>query len=79
MPLISQDSLAITKRNLATVRAIVTLYGGAFTEAQVRSWIAARNQNGFAACVVKPTQRRLYVDVDRFDEWLDQRTRDLSI
>ena len=65
-------------RNLASVPTLARLYNNAFTESQVRSWIHNREQNGLAECVVKPNSRRLYIDLDLFELWLQKRSRELA-
>ena len=69
MPIIELPP-AIRKRNLARISIVVEQYNNAFTESQLRSWVHSRKENGLAECVVKPNKRRLYIDVDKFDEWL---------
>jgi hypothetical protein len=64
-------------RNLVSVATLAKQYDG-FTESQIRAWVHNRDKNGLAECVVKPNQRRLYIDVDRFEEWLEKRTRELA-
>jgi hypothetical protein len=64
-------------RNLVSVATLANLYP-ALTESQIRAWVHNRQTNGFDTCVVKPNMRRVYIDVDRFEEWLEERTRKLT-
>lgn len=43
-----------------------------FTAAQIRWWIFRGDENGLAksGAIVRIGTRRIYLDVDRFDEWL---------
>lgn len=44
-----------------------------FTEPQVRWWLFHRHQNGMAeANVVVKLGRRVWIDDDAFDRWLDR-------
>ena len=57
-------------RNLKTVAAFSS--GSPFTEAQVRWWVFNEAQNGMKAHgVVVRIGRRVYIDVDAFDRWID--------
>ena len=76
MPTITTPSKT-TERNLISVATLAKQYTG-FTESQLRAWVHNRDKNGLAECVVKPNQRRLYIDVDLFEDWLQQRTKELS-
>ena len=59
------------KRNLQTVPALVA--EGPFTEGQLRSWIFAATANGLdAADAVVRVGRRVYIDVDRFEDWIER-------
>lgn len=57
-------------RNLKTVSQFAA--ESAFTEPQLRFWIFQAEQNGMAAAgaVVRVGPRRVYIDVDGFDAWL---------
>lgn len=58
------------KRNLKTVSKFTE--GTPFTEGQIRFWIFEAERNGLAECggVVR-VGRRVYVDVDGFERWID--------
>ena len=58
------------KRELKTVTAFAA--SGPFTEAQLRWWIFNEKINGLAdhGAVVR-IGRRVYVDVNAFDKWID--------
>jgi hypothetical protein len=60
-------------RNLKTVASFVE--GSAFTEPQVRWWLFNANANGLteAGAIVR-IGRRIYIDVDGFDRWIDAQT-----
>lgn len=77
MPSIEMPDLH-TRRNLVTVATLARQYGE-LTESQVRAWVHNRDRNGLASAVVKPNQRRLYIDLDLFEAWLTDRTRQLSV
>jgi hypothetical protein len=55
------------KRNLKTVAAFCS--DSPFTENQVRWWIFNAESNGLAPAIVR-IGRRIYIDLDRFDEWI---------
>lgn len=60
------------KRNLRTVPRFVEESNGVFSEGQLRWWIFNADKNGMADDgVVVRLGRRVYIDVDRFDEWVD--------
>ena len=57
-------------RNLKTVAAFAA--HGPFTESQLRWWIFCEAENGLAASgAVVRVGRRVYLDVDAFDRWID--------
>lgn len=57
-------------RNLKTVGQVAE--AGIFTEGQLRYWLHLRASNGLAAHGVPVNiGRRVYIDVDAFDRWLD--------
>jgi hypothetical protein len=59
------------KRNLQTVTSLVA--ASPFSEGQLRWWIFASKTNGLdAAQAVIRVGRRVYVDVDRFEDWIEQ-------
>jgi hypothetical protein len=57
-------------KNLKTVAAFVG--GSPFTEPQVRWWLFNANENGLneSGAVIR-IGRRIYLDVDAFDRWID--------
>jgi hypothetical protein len=56
------------KRNLQTVTNLVA--EGPFSEGQLRWWIFTSKSNGLdAANAVIRVGRRVYIDVDRFENW----------
>ena len=59
------------KRNLQTVTRFVA--EGPFSEGQLRWWIFAAKVNGLdAADAVVRVGRRVYIDVDRFADWIER-------
>jgi hypothetical protein len=65
------------KRNLQSVASLTVK--GPFTEGQLRWWIFGAPTNGLeAAKAVVRVGRRVYLDVDRFEEWIERRN-DLRI
>ncbi len=56
-------------KNLRTVRQIAE-DNPIINEATLRWWIFHAAANGFRSCVVR-VGRRIYIDVDRFGEWLE--------
>jgi hypothetical protein len=59
------------KRNLQTVAAVAAT--SVFSEGQLRWWIFMAASNGLdAASVVVRIGRRVYVDIDRFNDWIEQ-------
>lgn len=60
------------KRNLKRVAVFVAESNGAFTEAMLRWWIFNAAANGLteAGAIVR-IGRAIWIDVDRFDEWID--------
>ena len=62
------------KRNLQTVAAVAA--AGPFTQNQLRWWIFCEGQNGLAdSGAVVRVGRRVYLDVDAFDRWIDTQNR----
>ena len=62
------------KRNLQSV-AVFTL-DRPFSEGQVRWWIFNAEQNGLAdADALVRIQRRVYIDIDAFDRWIESQNR----
>jgi hypothetical protein len=59
------------KRNLQTVAAVAA--ASVFSEGQLRWWIFLAASNGLdAASAVVRIGRRVYIDVDRFNDWIEQ-------
>jgi hypothetical protein len=59
------------KRNLQSVASLTV--EGPFTEGQLRWWIFGAATNGLdAANAVVRVGRRVYLDIDRFEEWIEQ-------
>ncbi len=58
------------RRNLQSVLSIAEQ--GPFTEGQLRWWIFNAASNGLAkhGAIVR-VQRRIYLDLDRFGDWID--------
>jgi len=58
-------------RNLQSVAQFAAR--GPFTQNQLRWWIFQSATNGLdAAGAIVRVQRRVYIDVDRFDDWIDK-------
>lgn len=58
------------KRNLKTVAALAA--ESPFTEAQLRWWIFQEHNNGLASAgAIVRVGRRVYIDADAFDRWID--------
>lgn len=55
-------------RNLKTVSQFAA--DSPFTEAQIRWWVFNAATNGLQSAVVR-IGRRVYIDVDGFDRWID--------
>jgi len=62
------------RRNLQTVPTLAA--AGPFSEGQIRWFIFCAGSNGLAqADAVVRVGRRVYIDVDKFDSWIDQQNR----
>lgn len=62
------------RRNLQAVTSLVAK--GPFSEGQLRWWIFTSASNGLDAVnAVIRVGRRVYIDLDRFDEWIEQQNR----
>jgi hypothetical protein len=57
-------------RKLATVPQVVAQYP-AFTIGSLRWLLFRRHENGLAHAVVKIGRKRLLIDIDSFELWLD--------
>ena len=61
-------------RNLQSVAQFAAR--GHFTQNQLRWWIFQSGQNGLgAAGAIVRVQGRVYIDVDRFDDWIDAQNK----
>jgi hypothetical protein len=59
------------KRNLQTVASLAA--NTPFSEGQLRWWIFMAGSNGLeAASAVVHVGRRVYIDIDRFNDWIEQ-------
>jgi len=62
------------RRNLQAVTSLAAQ--GPFSEGQLRWWIFMSASNGLdAASAVVRVGRRVYIDLDRFDDWIEQQNR----
>ena len=62
------------KRNLQAVTSLAAK--APFSEGQLRWWIFTSASNGLdAADAVVRVGRRVYIDLDRFDDWIEQQNR----
>ena len=62
------------RRNLKTVPEFAA--GGPFSEGQIRWFIFNAPSNGLSAAdAVVRVGRRVYVDTDKFDGWIDSQNR----
>jgi len=60
------------RRNLRSVAQLAA--EGPFTQNQLRWWIFNAGLNGLAdAGAIVRLQRRLFIDIDRFDAWIDSK------
>lgn len=57
------------RRNLLTVAQFAATTP--FTEYQLRNWIFNAGSNGLSSALVR-VGRRVYVDADGFDRWIDK-------
>ena len=59
------------KRNLQTVASLAA--NTPFSEGQLRWWIFMASSNGLeGASAVVRVGRRVYIDIDRFNDWIEQ-------
>lgn len=66
------------KRNLQTVAAVAAT--SVFSEGQLRWWIFMAASNGLeAANAVVRIGRRVYIDIDRFNDWIEQQNASHSV
>lgn len=62
------------KRNLQSVAGLAA--DGPFSEGQLRWWIFTSASNGLdVANAVVRVGRRVYIDLDRFNDWIEQQNR----
>ena len=62
------------KRNLQTIISLAA--EGPFSEGQLRWWIFMSANNGLdAANAVVRVGRRVYIDLDRFEDWIEHQNR----
>lgn len=57
------------QRKLKTVKAFCD--GTPFSESQLRWWIFNAESNGLAPAIVR-IGKRVYIDVEQFDEWVSR-------
>ena len=58
-------------KRVVSVKNFPAVYPDAnFTEASVRWLIFNKDKNGFHNCVIK-VGRKILIDIDRFEKWLD--------
>ena len=62
------------KRNLQTITSLAA--EGPFSEGQLRWWVFMSASNGLdAANALVRLGRRVYIDLDRFEDWIEQQNR----
>jgi len=62
------------RRNLQSVAAFAA--NTPFTQNQLRWWIFQSQSNGLAETdAIVRVQRRVYIDVDRFETWIDRQNQ----
>jgi len=65
-------------RNLQSVVQFAA--SGPFTQNQLRWWIFQAETNGLAASgAIVRVQRRIYLDVDAFDRWIDSHNEHVAV
>lgn len=65
-------------RNLRSVAQFAA--SGPFTQNQLRWWIFNAATNGLAESgAILRVQRRVYIDVDRFDTWIDSQNQAAAV
>lgn len=64
-------SLNQDAKRLATVKTIPQLYPGVFTESSIRWLIFHEKENGFARCV-RRLGKKVLIDLDRFESYIDE-------
>ena len=61
-------------RNLATIREIDEDTSNPFKASTLRQWVFYGESNGFAEVIFR-VGRRIYIDLDRFDRWLEEQNQ----
>jgi hypothetical protein len=64
------------KRNLKTVAEFAA--AGPFSQGQLRWWIFNAANNGLSHAIVR-VQRRIYIDVDKFEAWIDSQNQQTPV
>lgn len=65
------------KRNLKTIGRFAA--ESPFSESQLRWWTFCADRNGLtAAGAIVRIGRRVYIDVDRFDAWIDSQQKQVA-
>lgn len=59
-----------THRRLRTIPQVVELCPGV-SEYALREWVRRAKSNGLAAAICRPSGNRIYIDLVRFDAWLE--------
>jgi len=68
--------MSVNHKRLSTVRNLPGLYPDAgFTQSSIRWLIFNAKENGFSMCIVR-MGRKVLVDLDKFNEWLDNQAAD---
>jgi hypothetical protein len=60
-----------SQKRFATVREMPHIYPS-FTEASIRWLIFNEKTNGFSQCLRRIGRRKILIDLDRFEKWIDQ-------
>jgi len=63
------------RTKLLGVRELAADPSNPFTESQIRWWIFQRTQNGFEEVTVR-LGRRIYIDLEALDQWLENHRGD---
>lgn len=56
-------------RTLKTVEQVAE--ESSFSEDQLRQWIKRAEELGLAPAIVRPVPRRVFIDIDEFNRWLE--------
>lgn len=57
-------------RNYVTIKQLLNHYPG-LTLWGVREWVRNRKQNGLAAAIIKINRKKILVDLDAFEAWIE--------